>query len=251
MSAPRALSGVPRGIGVYLTRSAYARADDLPMRAAKAASARARWVVLCVAGDDGWQADLDDVRRVGDAYREHGIDPHVWALDSRQDAAHPDRCASRLLDALHACDGAGVVGDIEAAYKGRVGVVRQYLGHLIDGLTERHSLGVTSYPVARYHPDLPWGEMAVGWGGPQLYKTAERPELARVALEEWTARHGVVVPHLAAFDVSGSATGQAEQLRRHLRLVPEDAPAIAVWADASLDREERAVLAAWSDARGW
>lgn len=241
----------PRGVGLYLTRAAYAHADKLDIRAARAASAKARWVVLCVAGDDGWQADLDDVERVADAYRAHGIAPWVWALDSREDAAHPDRCASRLLDALAAADGEGVALDIEAAYKGRVGVVRQLAALVIDGLTERHGLGVTSYPVARFHPDLPWSEMAVGFGGPQLYRTAERPELAAQALEEWRVRHGVVVPHLAAFDVSGAPDTQASQLKRHLRLVPAEAPALAIWCDAALDTQERAVLAAFSDSRGW
>jgi len=240
----------PTGVGIYLTRAAYK--PGVEQRAAKAKAARCRWVALCIAGDDGWEAAPPGIATVAEAYRELGIAVWVWSLDSREHARDPSRVATRLLDALSAAGGAGVALDIEAAYKGTQGVVGRVVSKVVDGLTERHGLGVTSYPIARYHPDLPWAEMGVGWGGPQLYRTAERSDLSAIALEDWKKTHDVVIPHFAAFDVGAPDRGtQAPQLRSHLRLTPPESPAIAIWADAALDDEERAVLAGFAVKRGW
>ena len=238
----------PTGIGLYLTRAAYA--DGVDRRAAKAKACRARWVALCVGGDDGWRPRPENVRTVRDAYQAHGLAVHVWQLDPA--GAKPADQAAWLIACSQGC--AGVILDIELAWKGRREDVRAYVStmaaHCVGlGL----ALGVTSYPVASMHPTMPWTEMrsACAWGGPQIYRSAERPTLARRALSEWRAAYPAgVLPHLASYDVSGSPDKQAPQQRRHLALA-DTAPGLAIWSDPSLDAQERAVLAAYSDKRGW
>lgn len=241
----------PLGLGVYLTRSAYA--PEASRRAARAAASRVRWVALCVGGDDGWRPTPHQVATVMEAYRGHDIIVHVWQLDPADSSARGQ--AEWLLGC--AADADGVILDLEAAWKGRPAEVEGYVSACVSWCRSHGlPLGVTSYPIRSMHPQLPWQAIdaagSYAWGGPQVYRTAERPALARRALSEWRVRYPAgVVPHLAGYDVSGSPDTQAAQLRRHLRAYGETAPAVAIWSDPALDREERAVLAEYARGRGW
>jgi hypothetical protein len=251
----------PRGLGVYLARIVRAwDAQAAARHAQRARAARLRWVVLCAEAEDGWIAPLDVLARAAEVYRElASCSVWIYGLHSPRAVEQPERAADRLGAALRAVEGSGVVLDVERAYKGRAAAVRLLVEGTIDQLTERHGLGVTSYPLARAHPTLPWLELSgVGWGGPQTYETAEDRRLARRAIAEWRTRHDVVIPHLPSYDVGERDDGtQAAQLDRHLHDVCRDddgaidVPGAALWSEASLDTHERRVLATWAELAGW
>lgn len=254
-------SWVPRGVGVYLFRQTREWSPkDAARQAARAREARVRWVVLCAEAEDGWRADLDVLARVAETYRELAS-ARVWlyGLHAPKVIEHePERAAERLCAALHRIGADGLVFDSEKACKGRPAQTRAFVRTAVDRIDERHGFAVTSYPLRELHPTLPWEELAIGVGQPQIYATATNRRRARRALEQWRAvhGHGAVVPLLAAYDTESPGEGAA-QLRGDLRRVCVDdegrcdVPGLGIWADPQLDQHERRVLAEWSDAQGW
>lgn len=246
------------GIGVFLTRITRAwDSSAAAAHAAKAREARVRNVVLCAEGDDGWTAPPIVLARAAETYRELAS-ARVWvyALHSPRAAEEPERAAERLGGALHVTEGAGIVLDIERAFRGRPDAVRKLVATAIDQLSERSSLAVTSYPLARHIPDLPWHELRAGVGVPQVYQTAASRRDARDAIAEWRTRHGRVVPALAGFDTRSSGVGAEQLLGDLVRVCTDDdghvdVDGVLIWQDAALDHQERRVLAEWSERNAW
>lgn len=250
----------PRGLGLFAMR--ITREWDPARAAAYAAKVRAaqiRTVALCAEGEDGWRAAPIVLARAADVLQElAGARVVVYSLPSvRAVAEEPERVAERLHAARIAAGAAGVIGDHELAFKGRRAEAIRYRGALLDGADEGVWIGSTSYPIADYHPDLPWDDLALGMGIPQLYESARHRGLARRALAEYRARHaGDVQPALAAFETSSPGEGAAQLQGDLLRVCLDDTEKVDVtgawiWVDAALEADERRVLAAWAERCGW
>ena len=204
---------VPRGTGVFmraLTRTIY----GTPAQAAKkAADHGLSWVALMawgIVGDPPRERmqGLAPIAEYGQAFRERGIVPWVWFYPLHPNA--PEEAARAAGKALAACDGRGLILDPEKPYKGQPGAMRRLVDASLDELDESQGIAMTSYPLARLHPTMPWAEMVAGTGMPQTYTVT--PANARRAVAEWRERgHTSIVPIGPAF---GARSGAA--LRKYL-----------------------------------
>lgn len=250
----------PRGFGLFCRRITREwDAGDAARYAAKIRAARVRTVALCAEGEDGFVAKPIVIARAAETVRElASARVVVYSLPS-PDAVRrePERVAERLHVARIAAGADGLIGDHEIAFKGRLEQAVRYRRVLLDGADEGVWVGSTSYPIPEWHPDIPWTELAIGAGIPQLYETARDRRLARRAIADWRALHGRdVQPALAAFETSSPGEGVVQLQGDLLRVCIDDAGALDVdgawiWVDAALDAEERRVMAAWAERCGW
>lgn len=246
----------PRGLGVYLASGDIVRGEparDVP----RMREAGLRWAALWVEAPDGRTASVPRLVTWAAALRAHGVTPLLWTFP------RPDQGVSavgRLLEALDATQADGVVLDVEVcppavvravperergALTWTVEGVRATVRAAIDGISERHSLGVTSYPARRGH-GLPWDELAAGYGSPQLYQTADDAVATRRSLAAWREAHGEVVP------VIDSYRGDHERLRAVAhRMIDAGCRGVGVWAWGTTDGRERRVLAEVAAHYGW
>lgn len=186
---------VPRGTGVFL-RTLTRRRYGTPTQAAKkAADHGLSWVALMAIGLVGDPpserfAGLGPIADFGQAFREAGVDPWVWFFPL---AVDPERAAKAAGKALSACRGLGLILDVERPYSGRPAACSRLMRASLDELGEDQGIATTSYPLARFHPAMPWEEMVVGTGMPQTYTVPSAS--ARRAVAEWRARgHTSIVP---------------------------------------------------------
>jgi hypothetical protein len=154
------------------------------------------------------------IAEYGAAFREAGIEVWVWYFPL---AERPEAAALAAGRALRACGGRGLILDVERPYRGRAAACRRLVTASLDQLGEDQGIAVTSYPLARVHPEMPWAELVVGTGMPQTYTVTAKQ--ARTAVNEWRARgHTSIVPIGPAF---GPNSGTA--LRRYLEAAYLDA----------------------------
>ena len=189
-----------RGTGMFL-RTLTTRIYGTPEQAARKAKEHGlRWVALMALGLRGsdaheWVHPVEPLADYAAAFREAGIDVWVWFFPR---ADEPEQAAAVAGAALTACEGAGLILDIEKPYRGRVEACRRLVRASLDQLDERQGIAVTSYPLERYHRTLPWAEMVAGAGMPQTYRIL--PTSARRAVHEWRERgHASIVPVGPAF----------------------------------------------------
>lgn len=184
-----------RGTGLFL-RALSTRVYGTPEQAARKAKEHGlRWVALMALGLRGsdareWTHPIAPLAEYAAAFREAGLDVWVWFFPRADD---PERAATIAGAALTACQGAGLILDIEKPYRRRAAACRRLVTASLDQLDETQGIAVTSYPLERYHRTLPWAEMVAGTGMPQGYRIL--PANARRAVLEWRARgHESIVP---------------------------------------------------------
>lgn len=243
---------VPRGLGMYLASGDIAE-RDVGREVERMHDARIRWALLFVEAPDGRIASPARLATWAGALRAHGIEPWLWTFP------RPDRAVSAVLRAgevLAATRARGLVLDVErpppsvkGAPEWSADAAREMVGVCLDELRERHGLGMTSYPMRTGHR-LPWDELAVGWGSPQLYRSADDERAVERSIAAYAAAHGTVVP------VIDSYVGDHARLRAVFGRVIGDrsrprVPAIAVWAWGTTDARERRVLAELAAGVGW
>jgi len=244
-----------RGLGAYLTSREWS--EDAGRIARRMVEARLRWGALLVETPDGRRVRPAALERLASALREHGIEVWVWSFPHPK---HARRVGERLGDAMLAARARGAILDVERAPPGEVGEwtaagARELVAAVLDRMTERHGLAVTSYPIrSTWRASIPWDELAVGIGSPQCYRTADTPRLLDRALEEWTEAHGRdVVPLIDSY------RGDHERLRSVALRVAGVAgvvdrprfPGIGVWSYSTTDGAERRVLAEVAERLGW
>lgn len=133
---------------------------------------------------------LGPIADYGQAFREAGVEPWVWFFPLADD---PERSAVAAGKALAACQGRGLILDIERPYNRRPDACRRLVAASLDQLGEGQGIATTSFPRARTHPSMPWAEMVAGTGMPQAYTIT--PSSARRAVAEWRERgHTSIVP---------------------------------------------------------
>lgn len=258
----------PRGLGAYVRGDVASWSSaDAARRAAVARSARLRWVALMVEAVDGRRVDLQDLQRAATAYAEQGLAVGLWTFPHpvKRDPEYAVEALERALVGLESvgvpC--AGAILDVEATDGGRMRPSAAWARELVQRADElvgpTRWLGVTSYPVQRWHR-LPWADLQLprAWGSPQLYRSALEPDIVRTSLREWGTGYGALVPSLPVYDVSGGALAPAAQLERVLDAVLLDArtgrprvPGAALWSEPQIDRAEASVLRAWAERHGW
>lgn len=245
----------PRGVGVYCRAA--------PVRPHILRAAHVSFAAIMVESADGRVQPISQLRKQAARAREGGATSiWLWALHGPAAANDGKAAAARLCEPLSALDADGVILDIEAAHKGKPLACRELVSHCLDRLTERTHVGVTSFPIAASHPTLPWAEMLVGWGSPQLYQSAGSREVSRRALSEWRAWHGyqdgrrAVLPSLAAYETQSPGDGP-DQLAGDLERVclddtgAVDVPGIVVWSEPQLSLAEAVTVGVFAERAGW
>lgn len=259
---------IPRGIGVFLRRQPEALdAKAISKRCVLARAARVRWAAHLLDAPDGWRATYSKLAAWSSAYRdEAGAESWLWSFPGRDALDDPATWSAHLAHALDATHATGLILDLEAPCKNRPGdtaAITELAARVLHG----RALGITSYPIAAWHREMPWSVLARGdFGMPQLYESAKDSKIARRAIGEWTARWSRAfplvgdprpcVPVLAAYPTASPGDG-ADQLRGDLDrclLGDDDKPivsACAIWSDPQLDTAERGVLADFARTHGW
>lgn len=218
--------------------------------------ATVRWVGLMAEAEDGYVAKPDVLAAQSEIYQRAGLLPWVWSFPGEKAVLAPEKAALRLGVALRASGALGAILDIEVAFKGKPEECARFVRAVIDQLTEKHNLAISSFPIRAYHPTLPWEEMVAGVGMPQLYETAASRALARRAIAEWRENARVICPVLAAYDTKSPGEG-AQQLAADLPRVLLnddgvcDVAGASIWSAPQLDAAECRVMAEWSAAHGW
>ena len=235
----------PRGLGAFWRALAPVSAGRDALRARQS---RLSWAALMVETPNGHVEPIDRMRTHSDALRDQGLAVWLWTFP----ALKSERAAENTARALEATGARGVILDIEVEHKGEPGATAHLVASHLDVITERHGLGVTSYPIAAMHR-MPWPEMSAGFGMPQLYRSAANPSLVERAVREYGERHGgVVVPAVAAY------LGDHELLRSDLIRVSgldkSDRPRVdgmCIWSWPQISGRDRGVCAEFCDRAGW
>ena len=116
----------------------------------------------------------------------------------------------------------------------------------IDAMDEGLNLGITSYGVARAHPNFPWNTFSqYGFGSPQLYNLNN--VMIKRGLTQWqTHGWGHLVPSVQAFGAKDE-----EKLDGYLELYAKpDRPlshGFIFWSWRQLSALEWRVIKKWSD----
>ncbi|MEN7974038.1 MAG: hypothetical protein ABFR47_09425 [Verrucomicrobiota bacterium] len=120
---------------------------------------------------------------------------------------------------------------------------------VVDIMTERHDLTVTSYGLPRGIGDLPWTEF-LKWGesSPQIYNFAKRD--IRRSFQQYKDRGAtVLVPSIQGYGARDEA-----QLRPWLDELVEvypDLPGIIIWSWRQLSWREFKTLQRFEEDMGW
>jgi hypothetical protein len=253
----------PRGLGVFLASGDVA--SDAMTRAKIAeriAEARMRWAAIWVEAPDGAprHPTLDLVEAWGAVLHAHGVRSWVWTFP------RPDRAEAAAAWAGACCARAradGIILDVERPPKKlalpdwTAEQARALVHGTLDQLDERTGIGVTSYPGRQGH-GLPWEELVAGFGAPQIYSTADKPEAARLAMKRWQAAHGKVVPLVSVRSPESVLHVDPERLCARLSacVVDRELGALrcdgaAVWCYAMLTGAHRRRVAEWARSVGW
>lgn len=197
---------IPGRTGVFaraLNRSQY----GTPIQAArKARDHGLSWVALMAMGVRGSPVrersePIEKSAEYAHAFREADVDVWIWFYPL---ATAPSAAARIAGQHLRACGGRGLILDVEKPYFGKPVLAAELVRASLDELDESTGIAVTSYPLARVHPRLPWGELVAGTGMPQTYTIA--PSAARRAVDEWRARgHTSITPIGPAFGARSGA----------------------------------------------
>jgi len=262
----------PVGIGIYTQGLG---AMPAPKQAAKLAKDNGiSFVAMYAVQQDRFKGQIrttiinkpDAIRRYAEAFATEGINPWIWGYPW---AGCEDEFVERMGEALKASGNTvGVILDPELGYKwkgqqvagqkeadpnaspptGTEAERRASAAKLVNGvldlLTEKHDLGVTSYGMSDYHRNFPWREFQAGWGSPQLYDVM--PDQVDHGIAAWRAMGWThVVPSVPAFGPKSE-----QNLDDFLECFVDGGEGIAgmiVWSWPSISRAEWRVLARWAE----
>lgn len=231
---------MPTGVGVYvrnISRAKHTSAATLAERCHK-------YGLSFVALQACWQDDktgehrdsnLGKLASYGAALRDQGIDVWVWGYPL---AGSEDRFVDRMIAGAREAGAVGLLLDPEVSYVRRPEDARRLVSLTIDALDESLGLGITSFGMCNWHY-LPWQELQVGWGSPQVY-TVDGQVLTS-ALEQWREGWHHVVPSIAAF---GKHSGRSMIDRVSLF---RDCPGVIVWSYQQISGAEWQVLSEFGD----
>jgi len=236
-----------RGLGIFLRGLNPANVSRTAIGFKEAGASVA---LLMAESNDGSRPKPDVIASYASALRDVA-DCRIWIW------TFPGRADLATMSALYACELAekvsadGICLDVEVAFKQQKSAARDLVATAIDGIKEGRALAVSSYPIAAFHPTMPWAEMSAGLGWPQIYDTAGDRKLARRAISEWRTRHGGVAfvsPTLAAYESAKRKDGAGQLWSDFQNVCLDDAgkcdvPGVTIWSDPSLDHKEREVCA--------
>jgi len=246
----------PTGFGTYFRRIVdnQINAQEAAARCKEAGMA---WAVLMVEAVDGYTTSAEARKTYAEALRAAGLTVGVWSLpgQSRAASVEASRAAARdLTDAAKALGAAVILLNVEDAYKGKQTELRALVDTTLGTAPAGSSIGVVSYPVPSWHPDMDWAAFSsLDWASPMFYATAASQESIDRGFDEWLEIVPVVVPSLDGW--SGSGLAGAARLEADIRRVCGPAyartPSAAVWSESQMDEAKRTVTRRMAGVYGW
>ena len=220
--------------------------------------------------------DAELIKKYADAFAAQGIAVWIWGFPwgGREEAY-----VERMDHVTQVCDGVihGWLHDPELGYKWKRGRRAKKIppgmrgqpeftgGHVnpkgsrgarqkeaaklvelsIDCLDEDMGIGITSYGMAKGHPNFPWVEFGgVGWGSPQLYSPGPR-DVDR-GIRMWRERGwNTLLPSLPTFGKNSGA-----KLHDHISNFvdgDENVDGFIFWSWRQTQRDEWRILARWAE----
>jgi len=254
---PAPIRVLPQGFGTYLRRISGGEAEA---RAALARCQQAgmKWISLMVEATDGWVVPLSVTEIYAKVFREAGYQIFVWTLpgNTRSESVEASVAAGELvLGYAEDVRAAGIMLDIEAAYKDKPEELHALVTTVANGRSPTQSLGVVSYPIPSYHKDLAWSEFKVcDWGSPMFYETAGNITLVNKGLAEWSEIVSVLAPSLDGW--SGTGAAGAERLKQDIIRVCGTVPTVrvdasAIWSEQQMDDPKRFIVLEMGIAYNW
>jgi hypothetical protein len=256
----------PTGIGVYI-RGLQEKIHGTPKQAAKKARDHGVSFVVILACWQDMMRGTKIVRTLRSnhssfsrktrlnayvsAFTEKGIDVWLWGYPW---GGHEDSFVRAMKDATLFCNGQikGWLLDPEIGYKWsrrtimtRTEQAQKLMNLTLDAMDESLGLGITSYGVAKGHPNFPWNIFSqYGFGSPQLYNLNNI--MIKRGLEQWK-KHGW--SHLAP-SVQAFGAKDEEKLDGYLGLFNKlDRPpseAFIFWSWRQLSNLEWHTIKKWS-----
>lgn len=190
-------------------------------------------------------------RAYWDAARAAGIEMHpCWVLP--EPTSGLDDICARLCEAMAALGALSLIIDPELEFKGKRAQARTF-ARIVRRRTREHGLkaGFTSYSLPVAHPDFPWSEFAAesDFAFAQTYDRENqfRADYFATAVAQYNAKgFARAFPCYGLNDHRRGTTKRAVDLRRHLALIPTDAPAVCGWGPVTVPVATMRILAAWN-----
>jgi hypothetical protein len=240
----------PKGVGVYLRRNPKLVADRYQ-------ASKIRWVALMAESLD-FTVDSNSVKEDAEYFYAHKLSVWVWSFPNHQ-VRSAKEAADHLLECKRKAKAKGVIGDLELAGKKAPSKewVKEFISRVIDGLEEGEGFIITSYPLKKNFPTMPWEEMQRPGivGSPQVYQTGLSRRNCDRAFSDWS-NYEVLVPSAPVYDV-GTPDRPEVQMKIILDIVPFDSngkprcQSLVLWSGPQLDPAERALLRLFSEKHGW
>lgn len=246
----------PGGFGVYLRRIT-SDVETARLVADRCRAAGVQWASLMVEASDGYQVPNAARDVYAQAFRAEGIEVGVWSFPGYARSASVEQSvdAAVILTAAAVRINAKIIMlNVEKPYKGKQAELRAFVEGVVDSALPGSSIGVVSYPIPSYHPDLDWSAFRVlSWGSPMFYETAKDPELVARGFSEWLAYVPTIVPSLDGW--SGTGVAGAARFREDTENVcgigTARTPGAVVWSESQLDDPKRAVIRSLAHEYGW
>lgn len=257
---------IPRGLGIYCGRvTSVGSAFSTGRLIERLQRARARHVGLCVEATDGWRPKRSQIATVVEGLASAGIQVHAYALPGRDRARRGRQVADELLTLTQGLPLAGYQLDAEEAYRGLPEELEACAAALIDGATERTTVGITTYGLPSEGGSFPWPSIVgLGYLVWQAYERSSRSTKVRAGVDELRESWGAgVLPAVASYDRKSIPAGELNDgparlladLRRACTSPASgkvDVPGAWVWSDGSLEHRELDALGDWVlAAAGW
>ena len=249
---------IPSGFGFYLRRLNKLSSDKKEAKdlLARCKAAKATWVSFMVESEDGYTSSEENTKAYRDVLVAGGVKVWVWTFPGSERAAGVPGSKEAANLALHFRDlleADGVMLDVEKAYKGKKAALNSLVNTTTDALkSTQFGVGFVSYPIPNFHNDIDWSCLSqCDFGSPMLYDTAKTKELVKKSYVQYTEHNPVWIPSLATYDTESAGT-EAVQLKGDLDRVFEgngdkNIRGAIFWSESTTSKEERVVLADYSD----
>lgn len=228
---------MPRGVGVY-SMGLSAQVHGTPLQAAQRAKDHGLSFVMllgCWQDGPGKHADSNrsDLPDYGAAFREAGVDVWVWGYPWGTIEQIP-RFVQRMRRAAKDAGAVGLLLDPELGFKGDGAKhMPELLRQTLDSLDESLGVGITSYPIPQWHPDMDWAAMGgFGFGSPQTYSVDLQTAIKAIRL--W---RGLGWGHIVS-SVPAYGANSRDRMAAYAGAIGEHADALCFWQWPQLDASE-------------
>lgn len=243
-----------RGLHVYIRVLSKPIHGTPTQLAHKCRDHRIKGVGLLFCWEDALR-NQESLAAYSEALAQYGIEVRLWGYP-KAGREHTFASAFRVSDELTNGICCGVVPDPEREYRQAVIKpldaalqARKLMAELMNVMTERHDLTITSYGMPKGIPDFPWREF-LKWGesSNQIYNFTLTD--IRRSYRQWQQRGaGIIVPSTHAYGARDE--NHLKPWLDDLAAEYPDLPGIIVWSWRQISRKEFYTFQKFAEEQGW